>query len=392
MPKFARALRAAAGALAAAALSATLLTAAPGTARADTSCAGSVSVYGILPDGRLTYSAIDPSNGNRLKTLIGPGLGFTPKAMATLNFNTVLVTSTAGELYRVDVQTNGNALALAGVVKIWDSGWTFDKLAYDGRGHLFGTVGGQLMQYLVTEDKPSGPAHIGQRTVIGDGFVLKTLTTSGEDRLLATSSDGRLLDYAVDSTAATKWSAHVLKPDGWSGFNQLLSPGGGLYFGRTSPGGLYWYTDANPLDGDGSDITYHNDDPVDASGWTQSLLSAQPASYACTSILDRDDIPAVKATGHQMMNAYKSSWATAAQWSCLDELWTHESGWRWNADNPTSSAYGIPQALPGSKMSTAGADWETNPVTQIAWGLSYINNRYGSPCSAWDFWQSHNWY
>jgi len=90
------------------------------------------------------------------------------------------------------------------------------------------------------------------------------------------------------------------------------------------------------------------------------------------------------------MNAYKSSWATAAQWSCLDELGTHESGWRWNADNPTSSAYGIPQALPGSKMSTAGADWETNPVTQIAWGLSYINNRYGSPCSAWDFWQSHN--
>ncbi len=392
MPKSFRALRATVGALAAAALSVCLLTTSTGTAQAATSCGGSVSVYGILSDGRLTYSAIDPSDGDRLKTLIGPALGFTPKAMATLNFNTVLVTSTAGDLYRVDVQTNKDALTLAGVVKIWDGGWTEDKLSYDGRGHLFGTAGGTLLQYLVSEDKPAGPAHIGQRTIIGDGFVLKTLTTTGQDRLLATTSDGRLIDYAVDSTSATKWSSKVLKSDGWSGFNQLLSPGGGLYYGRTSTGGLYWYKDADPLDGDGSDIAYHNDDPVDASGWTQTLLSAQPNSYACVSTLDPNDIPAVMAAGHQMMNDFKSSWATSAQWSCLDELWTHESGWRWNADNPTSSAYGIPQALPGTKMATAGDDWLTNPVTQIAWGLGYINDRYGSPCSAWSFWQANNWY
>jgi hypothetical protein len=392
MPKHGKTLRAAVGALAAGAFVLGLLTAATGTARAAAQCSGSVSVYGILADGRLTYSAIDPSDGDRLATLIGPDLGFTPKAMATLNFNTVLVTSTSGDLYRVDVQTNNNALVLAGVVKIWDGGWTFDKLAYDGHGHLFGTVGGTLMQYLVSEDKPAGPAHIGQRTVIGEGFVLKTLTASGKDRLLATSSDGRLLDYAIDSTATTKWSAKVLEPSGWSGFDQLLSPGGGLYFGRTPAGGMYWYTDADPLDGDGSDITYHNGDPVDASGWTQTMLSARPGSYACTTSLDRDDIAAVKAAGHQMMNAYDPAWATAAQWSCLDTLWTHESGWRWNADNPTSSAYGIPQALPGSKMASAGDDWLTNPVTQIAWGLNYIDLRYGSPCAAWDFWQSHNWY
>src|SRR5690349_861038 len=130
-----------------------------GAAHAAASCSGNVSMYGTLSDGRLTYTQIAPDTGNRVKTLTGPNLGFTPKAMAALNFNTVLVTSTTGDLYRVDVQTNNNALALAGVVRIWDSGWTFDKLAYDGRGHLFGTVGGQLMQYLVTEDKPSGPAH-----------------------------------------------------------------------------------------------------------------------------------------------------------------------------------------------------------------------------------------
>jgi hypothetical protein len=74
---------------------------------------------------------------------------------------------------------------------------------------------------------------------------------------------------------------------------------------------------------------------------------------------------------------------SADQFGCLDSLWTRESGWNPSADNPSSSAYGIPQALPGSKMSSAGADWATNPVTQITWGLGYIRDRYGSPCGAW---------
>ncbi|WP_307199937.1 lytic transglycosylase domain-containing protein [Nocardioides zeae] len=80
------------------------------------------------------------------------------------------------------------------------------------------------------------------------------------------------------------------------------------------------------------------------------------------------------------------------QWSCLDSLWTKESGWRVDADNPSSSAYGIPQALPGSKMSSEGADWATNAVTQIRWGLGYIEDRYGTPCSAWAHSQANNWY
>ena len=80
------------------------------------------------------------------------------------------------------------------------------------------------------------------------------------------------------------------------------------------------------------------------------------------------------------------------QFSCLDSLYNSESGWRVNADNPSSSAYGIPQALPGSKMASAGADWATNPVTQIRWGLGYIQDRYGSPCSAWGHSQSHGFY
>ena len=80
------------------------------------------------------------------------------------------------------------------------------------------------------------------------------------------------------------------------------------------------------------------------------------------------------------------------QFSCLDSLWTRESNWNVYADNPNSSAYGIPQALPGSKMASAGEDWATNAVTQIKWGLGYIEDRYGSPCSAWGHSQSQGFY
>jgi hypothetical protein len=80
------------------------------------------------------------------------------------------------------------------------------------------------------------------------------------------------------------------------------------------------------------------------------------------------------------------------QFSCLDALYVSESGWDVHADNPTSSAYGIPQALPGSKMASAGPDWAENPATQIRWGLNYIRSSYGTPCGAWAFKQSHQWY
>jgi membrane protein involved in colicin uptake len=83
-----------------------------------------------------------------------------------------------------------------------------------------------------------------------------------------------------------------------------------------------------------------------------------------------------------------------SQFSCLDQLWMGESGWRYNAANSSSGAYGIPQSLPGSKMGSIGSDWQTNPVTQIRWGLTYIKNSYGTPCGAWDTWQSRSphWY
>ncbi|MGH3357095.1 MAG: transglycosylase SLT domain-containing protein [Nocardioidaceae bacterium] len=81
-----------------------------------------------------------------------------------------------------------------------------------------------------------------------------------------------------------------------------------------------------------------------------------------------------------------------SEFSCLDALYVSESNWDVNATNPTSGAYGIPQSLPAEKMATAGADWRTNPATQIEWGLEYIESSYGTPCSAWEFKQANNWY
>lgn len=79
-------------------------------------------------------------------------------------------------------------------------------------------------------------------------------------------------------------------------------------------------------------------------------------------------------------------------YQCFSEIVERESGWNYQASNPSSGAYGLVQALPGTKMASAGADWKTNPATQIKWGLNYMNDRYGSPCGAWEFWQANNWY
>lgn len=96
-----------------------------------------------------------------------------------------------------------------------------------------------------------------------------------------------------------------------------------------------------------------------------------------------------KALARALMPQYGIS---SSEFDCLDNIWSQESGWNVHADNPSSSAYGIPQALPGSKMSSAGPNWEDNAETQIRWGLGYIKGRYGSACAAWSYKQGAGWY
>ncbi|XVS29412.1 lytic transglycosylase domain-containing protein [Microbispora siamensis] len=95
-----------------------------------------------------------------------------------------------------------------------------------------------------------------------------------------------------------------------------------------------------------------------------------------------------KALGKQMAEA--RGWG--GEWGCLEKLWDKESHWNERAMNRYSGAYGIPQSLPGSKMASAGSDWQTNPATQIKWGLGYIAGRYKTPCGAWAHSQSTGWY
>ena len=96
-----------------------------------------------------------------------------------------------------------------------------------------------------------------------------------------------------------------------------------------------------------------------------------------------------QSTAYSLMASFGFSPQT--YFGCLLDLWNRESGWRYDAEN-ASGAYGIPQALPGSKMASAGADWETNPATQIKWGLGYIKQLYGNPCGAWAFEEANGYY
>lgn len=126
--------------------------------------------------------------------------------------------------------------------------------------------------------------------------------------------------------------------------------------------------------------------PLRASGGTSGGTGAGSAPAV---VVAAPNPGTAQSIAYHMLSSF--GWSPGTYFSCLNNIYTRESGWRYNAEN-ASGAYGIPQALPGDKMATAGADWMTNPATQIKWGLGYIQSRYGDPCSAWSFWQSHGYY
>ncbi|HWM17051.1 MAG TPA: phospholipase [Microbacterium sp.] len=123
----------------------------------------------------------------------------------------------------------------------------------------------------------------------------------------------------------------------------------------------------------------------------QAAAEAQRQAEAAAAALAAANTPEGAQVIAQQMASANYGWGDG-EFSCLVSLWDKESGWNYQAYNDSSGATGIPQALPGSKMASAGSDWESNAVTQIAWGLGYIGAVYGSPCSAWGHSQSTNWY
>ncbi|AMB59715.1 hypothetical protein [Microterricola viridarii] len=119
--------------------------------------------------------------------------------------------------------------------------------------------------------------------------------------------------------------------------------------------------------------------------------AAQAAAAEAAAQLANANTPDGARAVARTMAAEKYGWG-ADQFSALEQLWQKESGWSYTAYNDSSGATGIPQSLPGSKMATAGADWETSAATQIAWGLDYIARSYGTPAAAWSHSQAMNWY
>ncbi|MFG6199691.1 alginate lyase family protein [Nonomuraea sp. JJY05] len=234
---------------------------------------GETLVYGVLPDGRLTYTTINAATGRRTRgaVLSTATLGFTPKAMATIDADTILVTDAEGKLYRIDV-TSRDSLAFKPPVLL-GSGYPHDLLAYDGAGHLFGITNGTLHRYTVTAAQPALD-DITDNIVIGGGFTLKTLTATGADWILGTTAGGQLISYNI--SGAGSWKRYQLRDSTWQGFDHLLSPGGGVYYGHHPNGSVHRYLDINPYDGRKDDLIGQG--TVDTEGWVQTLLSAQPAT------------------------------------------------------------------------------------------------------------------
>ena len=120
-----------------------------------------------------------------------------------------------------------------------------------------------------------------------------------------------------------------------------------------------------------------------------SRVAAAKAASASAPAAGTPDPDTAQALGLQAVQA--RGWGPE-QYDCLVALWNRESHWNVYAHNTSSGAYGIPQALPGEKMGTVADDWQTNPATQIEWGLRYIEGRYGSPCGAWAHSEAVHWY
>ncbi|MGP3984174.1 transglycosylase SLT domain-containing protein [Streptomyces sp. KR80] len=124
----------------------------------------------------------------------------------------------------------------------------------------------------------------------------------------------------------------------------------------------------------------------------KAAKAREAAEKASRSARDADDFPVQASYTIAQVQSMAREMVPAGQFQCFSNIVDHESSWNYRATNPSSGAYGLVQALPGSKMASAGSDWRTNPATQIKWGLNYMNDRYGSPCGAWEFWQANNWY
>jgi hypothetical protein len=229
----------------------------------------------------------------------------------------------------------------------------------------------------------AGPRHLGAKRHPARRVLRNTVTLTG---LAAAATGVAVVTGVVQSPDAAVNLADSLSPTASTGGEQTATTGHG--------GAAADVVGRTPVVSRSEDRTSAG---AGAGAHTDRRAQRDPAKAAA---LGLSTGPAV--SGEENLSAQDPQTIAEAllpkfgfdsgQMSCLVPLWMGESGWRVNAENASSGAYGIPQALPGSKMASSGSDWQTSASTQIEWGLGYIAERYGSPCGAWGFKQSHGWY
>lgn len=247
-----------------------------------------------------------------------------------------------------------------------------DQSLWDALSGLCGDVGWSFTEY-------AGIVYAGSRMWAfdgGTGLPTWPVTWKTAERSDALDVGGSLTDDDPDNRGTAefvlRWeNGRKIRP-----WHRIQLDGLGIYDGL-------WLAESVQTPNDGTSTV-----SVSAS---RPRKQAQTSSNPQSTSAPKDKKSPAYAKWYAKKSLSKFGWGEA-QWEPLEKLWTRESGWRWNADNPSSDAYGIPQSLPGSKMASAGADWKTNPETQIRWGLGYIKGRYGSPARAWEHFQARNWY
>ncbi|MEV0456975.1 hypothetical protein [Catellatospora methionotrophica] len=236
-------------------------------------CTAPVAVYGVNPDGSLTYTLIEPYTGTIVRKLTSTAkLGYTAVSIATLNNNTLLVPGTDGILRRIDILSNSGSLTFDTPDQL-GSGWTLYQAGFDGT-YYYGITGpGALRRYQVIAAKPELTDIINWSTV-GTGFGLRTFTTTAPNYVIGSrESDGLVRNYRI--TSPTTWESE--SPGNWgTSVNSAFSPGGGLYYVRDNANNVTLYLDAAPTVLDANPIPHITTPVGSAADWGQAMLSAQP--------------------------------------------------------------------------------------------------------------------
>jgi hypothetical protein len=240
----------------------------------------------------------------------------------------------------------------------------------------------------------SGPAHAAagtagtDRLLPGETLQAGQSLTAGHD-VLTMQANGNLVLIAPGNTPV--WTSHTA---GHGGASLVMQPGGNLAV--VAPGGqALWSAGTGQHPGSMLVLLPNGNAVVNAPGSAPTAGAARGS--AARGSAARGSAPLWSTGTYRQTYAdiqlAAHGWAAsqARQFGCLDNIWAHESKWDELAGSP-ASAYGIPQASPGSKMAAAGPDWLTSPQTQIRWGEDYIQGQYGTPCLAWAYWQVHKNY